>query len=154
MEADMNRPFVLIAALSALAVVSEVRAEKPADAADKAVRQVINDQQTAWNKGDLEGFMAGYWKSPDLTFYSGKDKTRGWQATMERYVKKYRADGKEMGKLTFSELEVEVLGPDAALVRGRWQLELSKDKPGGLFTLLFKRFPEGWRIVHDHTSGS
>jgi beta-aspartyl-peptidase (threonine type) len=150
----MNRLFVVIATVSSLVLVSGAGAEKPADAIEKAVRQVINDQQTAWNKGDLEGFMSGYWKSPDLTFYSGKDKTRGWQATMERYVKKYRADGKEMGKLTFSELEVEVLGPDAALVRGRWQLELSKDKPGGLFTLLFKRFPEGWRIVHDHTSGS
>jgi beta-aspartyl-peptidase (threonine type) len=148
----MNRPFVFIATLGAVMVGCPVRAEKPTDVVEKAVRQVVNDQQTAWNKGDLEGFMAGYWKSPELTFYSGKDKTRGWQATMERYVKKYRADGKEMGKLTFSELEVEVLGSDAALVRGRWQLELSKDKPGGLFTLLFKRLPEGWRIVHDHTS--
>ena len=118
-----------------------------------AVRRVLNDQASAWNKGDLEGFMAGYWNAPDLSFFSGKDRTRGWQATLERYVKKYRSDGREMGKLTFSELEVDVLGPDAVLVRGRWQLKLSKDEPGGLFTLIFKRLPEGWRIVHDHTSG-
>ena len=96
--------------------------------------------------------MAGYWNSPDLSFFSGANKTKGWQATLERYVKKYRADGKEMGKLTFSDIEVDLLSPDAAVVRGRWQLEMSKDKPGGLFTLIFKRFPEGWRIVHDHTS--
>jgi beta-aspartyl-peptidase (threonine type) len=121
-------------------------------APEAAVKKVLADQQAAWNKGDLEGYMAGYWKSPDLTFYSGKEVTRGWQATLDRYVKKYKADGKEMGKLTFSEIDVQVLGPETALVRGRWQLEMSKEKPGGLFTLLFRRLPDGWRIVHDHTS--
>src|SRR5262249_41031962 len=143
----------ITALLIAFTATSAVRAEKPADAAAKAIRQVLADQQTAWNKGDLEGFMAGYWKSPDLTFYSGSEKTRGWQATLDRYVKKYRAHGKEMGKLTFSEIDVEMLGADVAVVRGRWQLRLSKAKPGGLFPLIVKRFAEGWRIVHDHTSG-
>ena len=128
-----------------------VGADEP-PAPEAAVKKVLADQQAAWNKGDLEGFMAGYWKSPDLTFYSGKEVTRGWQATLDRYVKKYKADGKEMGKLTFSEIDVQVLGADTALVRGRWQLEMSKEKPGGLFTLLFRRMPDGWRIVHDHTS--
>jgi ketosteroid isomerase-like protein len=120
---------------------------------EEAVRRVLNEQVEAWNKGDLEGFMTGYWNSPDLSFSSGKDRTRGWQATMERYVKRYRSDGNEMGKLTFSELDVDVLSHDAALVRGRWHLKRSKDELGGLFTLIFKRLPEGWRIVHDHTSG-
>jgi beta-aspartyl-peptidase (threonine type) len=133
-----------------LARAQPVRAETTPE---EAVRQVLKDQVVAWNKGDLEGFMAGYWKSPDLSFFSGKEKTRGWKDTLERYVKKYRSDGREMGKLTFSELDVDILGPNAVLVRGRWQLEMTKDKPGGLFTLIFKRFPEGWRIVHDHTSG-
>src|SRR5262249_42090118 len=142
----------ITALLIAFTATSAVRAEKPADAAAKAIRQVLADQQTAWNKGDLEGFMAGYWKSPDLTFYSGKEVTRGWQATLDRYVKKYKADGKEMGKLTFSDIDVQVLGPETALARGRWQLEMSKEKPGGLFTLLLRRMPDGWRIVHDHTS--
>lgn len=118
----------------------------------QAIRAVLDEQVAAWNKGDLEGFMQGYWASPDLSFFSGSTKTHGWQATLERYQKKYRAEGKEMGKLTFSELDIEMLGPDSALVRGRWQLKLSKEEPGGLFTLIFKRFPEGWRIVHDHTS--
>jgi beta-aspartyl-peptidase (threonine type) len=120
---------------------------------EDAIKQVLNDQVAAWNKGDLEGFMKGYWKSADLTFFSGNDKTAGWQATMDRYVKKYRSDGKEMGQLTFSELKVEVLGPDSAFVRGRFQLEMGKEKPTGLFTLIFKRTPDGWRIIHDHTSG-
>jgi ketosteroid isomerase-like protein len=120
----------------------------------KAVRDVLDAQVIAWNKGDLEGFMNGYWRSPKLSFSSGTDVTRGWDATMERYKKRYRSDGAEMGKLTFHDLEIEPLGPDAALVRGRWQLIRTKDKPGGVFTLIFRKLPEGWRIVHDHTSGS
>jgi ketosteroid isomerase-like protein len=128
-----------------------VVAEEPKPAKD-AIRAVLDAQVVAWNKGDLDGFMKGYWKSKDLTFFSGGTKTSGWEATLERYQKKYKADGKEMGQLTFSELDIDVLSPDSAFVRGRWKLKLSKDEPGGLFTLLFKRFPDGWRIVHDHTS--
>jgi beta-aspartyl-peptidase (threonine type) len=120
--------------------------------ARKAIRKVLDAQVAAWNKGDLDGFMAGYWQSPDLSFFAGGTKLRGWQATLDRYRKKYQGEGREMGKLTFSELDVELLGADAALVRGRWQLALKKDNPGGLFTLIFRRLPAGWRIVHDHTS--
>jgi ketosteroid isomerase-like protein len=123
------------------------------ETAKKAVRQVLGGQQTAWNKGDLDGFMVGYWKSPELMFFSGKDKTKGWQATLERYRKRYQAEGRKMGKLTFSEMEIEVLGPGSAWVRGRWQVVRDKETLQGLFTLLCKKFPEGWRIVHDHTSG-
>src|ERR1051326_2749258 len=116
------------------------------------VRAVLDEQVVAWNKGDLEGFMAGYWKSPELSFSSGKDKTRAWQAPYDRYKKRSQSEGREMGKLTFSELEIEMLSADSAYVRGRWKLVTSKDTPGGLFTLIFKKLPEGWRIVHDHTS--
>jgi beta-aspartyl-peptidase (threonine type) len=121
---------------------------------EKAVRAVLDAQVAAWNKGDLEGFMEGYWRSPKLSFSSGSDVTRGWDATLARYKKRYRSGDAEMGKLTFTELEVEPLGPEAALVRGHWQLVRTKDKPGGVFTLIFRKLPEGWRIVHDHTSGS
>jgi beta-aspartyl-peptidase (threonine type) len=141
--------FVLGAAV--LAVVSPAPAEGTR-AAEEAIRAVLNSQVEAWNKGDLETFMKGYWSSPDLTFFSAGNRTQGWQATLDRYRKRYQSEGQEMGKLTFSALQVEVLGPDAAFVRGRWQLERTKDRPGGLFTLIFKRLPEGWRIVHDHTS--
>jgi len=136
-------------------------ARQSADAAQKAredakeieaIRAVIDAQMAAWNRGDLEAFMGGYWKSPQLSFSSGKDKTRGWQATFDRYKKRYQGEGREMGQLAFSELEIEMLGPDSAFVRGRWQLKLAKESPGGLFTLVFRKLPDGWRIVHDHTS--
>src|SRR5262245_41140083 len=129
-----------------------VAAPLPKDNAEQAVRKLLDDQAQAWNRRDLEGFMAGYWKSPDLTFSSGSEQTRGWQATLERFRKRYQGEGKEMGKLTFSDIHVYPLGPDSAYVRGKFQLERSKDKPAGLFTLIVRRLPEGWRIVHDHTS--
>jgi beta-aspartyl-peptidase (threonine type) len=124
----------------------------PGPSAEEAIRGVLDAQVAAWNRGDIEAFMAGYWQSPELSFFSGSERTQGWEATLERYRKRYQSEGQEMGRLTFSELRVDVLGPDSAFVRGRWQLVRSKDRPGGLFTLLFRRFPEGWRIVHDHTS--
>ena len=124
----------------------------PAESPEQAIRGVLDAQVAAWNRGDLAGFMEGYWKSPDLTFSSGGDQTRGWQATLDRYRKRYQGEGREMGKLSFSGVVIEPLGPDGAFVRGRWQLVRSKDKPGGIFTLVFRRLPEGWRIVHDHTS--
>jgi ketosteroid isomerase-like protein len=129
----------------------------PLQAADKpgapgAIRKVLDQQVAAWNRGDLEGFMAGYWKSRELTFFSGKNQTHGWQATLDRYRKRYQGEGRHMGKLAFHDLRIDVIGPDHALVRGRWQLTLKQDKAGGLFTLILRRLPEGWRIVHDHTS--
>lgn len=140
--------------LALLALPAFAAAEKPADGPTASIRAVLDAQAKAWNKGDLEAFMEGYWKSPKLSFSSGADVTRGWDATLARYKKRYQADGAEMGKLTFSDLEIELLGADAALVRGRWQLVRNKDKPVGIFTLIFRKLPEGWRIVHDHTSGS
>ena len=122
-------------------------------AQEKDIRGVLDEQAIAWNKGDLEGFMKGYWNSKGLTFYSGKDKRNGWQETIERYKKRYQGEGKEMGKLTFSELEVQVIASDHAIVKGRWKVEMKKENIDGLFTLVMKKFPEGWRIVHDHTSG-
>lgn len=117
------------------------------------IRKVLDDQVLAWNKGDLEGFMAGYWNSNDLTFFSGSNPTHGWQTTLDRYRSRYQSEGKEMGKLSFTELQVEMLGPEGAFVRGRWKLEMSKgENPGGLFTLVFKKTDQGWRIIHDHTS--
>jgi uncharacterized protein (TIGR02246 family) len=139
-----------MAVLAALLTVaaSALAAESP----DAAVRALLETQQAAWNRGDLEGFMAGYWNSPELTFYSGRDKKQGWQATLERYRARYQAPGTEMGRLTFSELTVEPLAPDVALARGRWKVEMKDQTLDGLFTLIVKKRPEGWRIVHDHTS--
>jgi beta-aspartyl-peptidase (threonine type) len=114
------------------------------------VRKVMDAQVAAWNKKDLDGYMAGYWKSPQLTFYGGKQITGGWQETLDRYRKKYRADN--MGTLTFEELSIEPLGDTAALARGRWKLQFSDGKSAeGLFTVIFRKLPEGWKIIHDHS---
>ena len=119
----------------------------------RAIEHVLRKQQEAWNKHDLEGFMAGYWNSPALTFFSSAKEQDGWQATIDRYLATYVSPGHEMGKLEFSGLRIEVLGQEAAYLRGSWQLSMSDGKkPHGLFTLVFRKFPEGWKIVHDHTS--
>ena len=124
-------------------------------AAKAAVEQVLRTQQEAWNRHDLEAFMAGYWNSPQLTFFSGANERNGWQATIDRYRATYTSSGHEMGKLEFSGLRIESLAQDAAFVRGSWQLTMPDGKtPHGLFTLVFRKFPEGWKIVHDHTSAA
>ena len=124
-----------------------------AQSPESAVEQVLHQQQDAWNRGDLDAFMAGYWKSERLTFFSGATERQGWQATIDRYRASYAAPGKEMGELEFSRLQVDTLGADSAYVRGAWKLTMSDGKtPHGLFTLVFRKFPDGWKIVHDHTS--
>lgn len=122
------------------------------DAEPKAIQTLLDNQAAAWNKGDLSGFMKGYLESEDLSFFSNNLKTKGWKATLERYQKKYQGEGKEMGKLTFSEVSIEMLGSDHAFVRGRYQLQLKKDNPTGIFTLVMRKTKDGWRIIHDHTS--
>ena len=128
-------------------------AQSAIDAQKSAIRGVLIKQVDAWNRGDLEGYMAGYWRSPELEFFSGTNVTRGWDATLQRYRNKYQSAGKEMGKLDFFDLAVTPLAPDAAYVTGHWHLKMKDgSEPGGLFTLLVRKFPEGWKIIHDHTS--
>lgn len=117
------------------------------------IRGVLDQQVAAWNRGDLEGYMAGYWNSPDLMFYSGATITRGWDTTLKRYRQSYRGRGKQMGKLSFADVQIQILASDAAFVRGHWRLKMRRGKGSrGLSTLIFKKLPEGWRIVHDHSS--
>lgn len=147
--------FVLMICFAALnfPVFAQSDVGKAVQAA-KEIRAVMDGQEAAWNRHDLEGFMAGYWKSPDLTFFAGATATKGWEPTLQRYQQRYQSNGAAMGKLEFSELVVEQLGPNAAFVRGNWHLTMPDGKqPHGLFTLVFRKFPEGWRIVHDHSSG-
>lgn len=120
-----------------------------------SIRAVLDAQVRAWNAGNLEEFMVGYWRSPKLTFFSGGRKLSGWDATLERYRKNYQAEGKEMGKLKFSDLDIQLLGASAAVVRGRFELKMSDGKElGGLYTLVFRKFTRGWKIIHDHTSSN
>jgi uncharacterized protein (TIGR02246 family) len=127
---------------------------KPGDerTADReAMHAVLSAQQAAWNRGDVDAFLVGYWHSPELTFSGSSGVVRGWDGVMARYKKSY-PDRAAMGQLDFSELEFRFLGPDAALVLGHWHLKREKDELGGVFTLVWQRFPDGWKIVHDHTS--
>ncbi len=115
------------------------------------VRKVLDTQVSAWNRGDIEGFMKGYWKSEKMLFISGNTVSRGWQAAFDRYKKGY-ATKEKMGILSFSELEITVLSKKAALVVGRFTLVREKDKPTGMFTLTFRKIEKKWRIIVDHTS--
>ena len=127
---------------------------KPAEGRDgdrQAISAVLNAQQTAWNRGDVDAFLVGYWHSPELTFSGSSGVARGWDEVLTRYKKNY-PDRAAMGQLDFSDLEFRFLGPDAALVLGRWHLKRETDDLGGVFTLVWQRFPEGWKIIHDHTS--
>lgn len=115
------------------------------------ILSVLQVQADAWNRGDIEGYMQGYWKSDSLVFTSGSKIQRGWQATFDKYKKSY--DTKEkMGVLKFSQLEVTLLSPTSAWVLGHWELERKDDRPGGVFTLILRKFSGGWKVIHDHTS--
>ena len=139
----------IIAALAASSIGQDAE-----DVARTAIRKMIEQQQAAWNRKDLEAFMSGYWNSPDLTFFSGAREANGWQAALDRYKKAYQGAGHEMGRLEFANLRIEMLCPDAAFVRGEFRLTMSDGKkPQGLFTLILRKFPEGWKIVHDHSAG-
>jgi ketosteroid isomerase-like protein len=144
----------IMLSLVAINAITQTPQKVAADDDGKAaVEHVLRVQQDAWNRHDLDGFMAGYWNSPQLSFFSGGTEKHGWQETMDRYRATYTSPGHEMGKLEFSGLRIEMLAADSAFVRGAWQLTLSDGKtPHGLFTLVFRKFADGWKIVHDHTS--
>ncbi len=125
----------------------------PDGSAEEAqIRTLLDMQTAAWNRGDIDTFMTGYWKSGETEFVGASGIARGWQAVIDRYRRNY-PDRKAMGRLTFSSLEIHVVCPDAAFVIGEFQLAREKDRPAGIFTLNFRKFPEGWRIVADHTTG-
>jgi ketosteroid isomerase-like protein len=116
-----------------------------------AIENVLSAQKGAWNRGDVDTFLEGYWHSPELTFSGSGGIARGWDGVLARYKKNY-PDRAAMGQLDFSNLEFRFLGADAALVLGHWHLTRAQGDVGGVFSLVWQRFPEGWRIVHDHTS--
>ncbi len=150
-----------VKAIIAIAVVVSFGAIFSVDAKQKRLREspevkkiksVLDRQVEAWNRRDLEGFMNGYWQSDSLTFYSGGVGVSGWKTTLDRYRNRYQSAGNEMGQLDFSDIQIELLGPTSAFVRGHWRLKMSASEPGGLFTLVFRRMGDSWKIVHDHTS--
>ncbi len=129
----------------------QIPEKKPVNTND--IREVLNRQVIAWNKGNITGYMAGYWQSDSLRFVSGGDINLGWQATLERYQRRYH-NRDLMGRLQFSQIDIRVIDEKTALAFGKWALQRKNDAPWGLFTLLFRKMDNGWKIVHDHTSSS
>jgi uncharacterized protein (TIGR02246 family) len=121
--------------------------------ADADIRMVLTQQVEAWNRGDVEAFMHGYNDSPDTTFI-GKTVAHGYRPILERYKKAY-ATRDAMGTLDFSDLEVRMLGTDHAVVHGKYHLARTAAGGGeasGLFSLVFEKTAQGWKIILDHTS--
>ena len=146
-----RRALAIIFCISTAATVSA--APTQTQNAIAQIRSVLSAQRDAWNRGDIDGFMNGYARSASTVFVSEDTIRRGWETVRERYRKKY-SDRAKMGTLAFSDLDITLLSPDAAVVLGRWSLKRANDQPHGRFTLIFKRLPEGWRIMHDHTSAA
>ena len=143
----------LILLLASLSCQSPTPTVPHRSAIEAAVTAVIRQQQTDWNAGSVENFMQGYSRSDALRFASGGEVFNGFDAALRRFQTSY-PDRRTMGTLFFSDIDVTVISPDAALAFGRWALTREPDHPNGLFTLLFRKTPDGWRITHDHTSTS
>lgn len=118
---------------------------------EEKIRSVLAAQTEAWNRGDAEAFMQGYWKSDSLLFIGKSGVTRGWQNTLNNYKKGY-PDTAAMGKLSFDIISVKQLSPDYAFVIGKWMLKRSIGDLSGHYTLLFRKLKGQWMIVADHSS--
>lgn len=145
-------PVALLGILALAAHAPGPSAASDERASDReAITKILEAQQNNWNHGNVDAFLEGYWHSPDLTFSGSGGIARGWDGVLARYKKNY-PDRAAMGQLDFSGLEFRFLGKDAALVLGHWRLARAQGDIGGVFSLVWQRFPEGWRIIHDHTS--
>jgi len=145
--------FVVLGVIFSAQAASSAQSNKYDTTSEAAIRAVLDAQRDAWNRGNIEGYMDGYDRSPNTEFVGGDNISRGWQTVLDRYKKNYNSREK-MGMLTFSDLEITMLSKDAALVLGRWRLKRANDEPHGIFTLLFRKTKTGWKIVHDHSSSA
>jgi beta-aspartyl-peptidase (threonine type) len=117
---------------------------------EKEIKDILDQQKISWNDKNIQAFMDFYWNSEKLTFQSGNKRLHGWDALLSRYKENYSKE--KWGMLNFTDIEIKVLSNDMANVLGRWKLTYEDSSEEGLFTILCLRMPEGWRIVHDHTS--
>lgn len=144
-----------LSAVAAIVISSGCAPPRTFSAGDgAAVRAVLAAQQDAWNRGDLDAFMAGYLHSDALVFTSGGNIRRGWDETAAKYRARYGSDRSTMGRLSFEILDVQPIGADGAVVLGRWQLDDTSEAGGGVFSVVLARGGDGWKVVHDHTSSS
>lgn len=130
-------------------VTSNVMAQTVQDRT--AILKVLEDQRQGWNKGDMDAYMQGYWKSDSLLFVGKNGPTYGWQRTLDNYKKGY-PDKSAMGFLTFGIKKIEFLSKDRAFVLGSWNLKREKDEPKGYFTLLLRKISGQWKVIVDHSS--
>ena len=115
------------------------------------IRKVLNQQQEAWNRGDIPAFMNGYWHDAKLSFIGSKGITRGWDQTLANYQKTY-PDKTTMGRLEFEVLELTLLSEKSAYMIGKYTLHRIADKPSGYFNLVWRQIDGQWLIISDHTS--
>ncbi len=115
------------------------------------ILSVLEKQRIAWNNGNLQQYMMGYWQSDSLLFVGKRGPQYGWQKTFDNYKKSY-PDKSAMGKLTFNILKVDVYTSDYAFVLGEWILDREKDQPRGFFTLQMKKINGQWKVIADHSS--
>jgi ketosteroid isomerase-like protein len=146
-----------LAILGSITTFGETREMKSPPSQDAIIQleiyRVLEAQQSAWNRGDIDAFMNGYARSDSTTFVSEDKVIRSWQTVRDRFKKKY-SDRAKMGTLTFSVLQSTLLSRNSAVVLGNWKLKRAADRPHGCFTLIFRLTKDGWRIVHDHTSAA
>lgn len=136
---------------SACVLLATTRSIAQQSSVEKEIRELLRDQVAAWNRGDVEGYMRGYWESDSTVFTSGGSLTRGYRQVLLRYKEHYSSREK-MGTLEFQDLVLQPLSPTVELVMGVWKLKRASTNPWGRFTLIIEKKPEGWRITHDHTS--
>jgi len=136
-----------------LSAQTQLQTSTSESAAIAAVEAALKSRIEIWNRGDLEGVMAGYWHSKQLTFISNSEEARGWERVLNRFREIYQYGGNQMGKLGMSWVEpIHLLGPDTAYVAGKWQRTMPDGKQlHGTFTLIFRDFPEGWLVVHEQS---
>ncbi|HOZ14715.1 MAG TPA: hypothetical protein PLH91_12220 [Tenuifilaceae bacterium] len=117
----------------------------------KEIMAVMDLQAQCWSRGDIDGFMDGYWKSDSLRFLGRRGLTKGWQTTLDNYKKAY-PDKSAMGKLVFNYISFEPMNEKQMFVVGKWTLEREKDTLGGYYSLLWQKFDSEWRVIFDHTN--
>jgi ketosteroid isomerase-like protein len=145
--------FTMVALLFTACAPNTISTSNRAESANAEIRKIMDEQSICWSKGDLECFMQGYWKSDSLLFVGSRGLTYGWQQTLDNYKQSY-PDASAMGKLTFNLKEMKELSPETILVVGKWHLqrEASKGDVEGHFSVIFKQFKDGWKIIADHSS--
>ena len=146
------RAWILPVGVACLGLLVGCRAKAFSETDAMAIRGVLDEQRAAWNRGDLEAFMTGYHRRPDIVFTSGAQIRRGYDEALQSYATRYDSGDAKMGTLEFRDVEITGLGPDAGLAMGRFVLTDTPQAGSGVFTLVFTREQGRWGIIHDHSS--